>query len=397
MNDLYEKFLILNNLSIDLSFLQINTSLNPDLILNKLDNLTLSDDILDNINLDYGIEKFYSISKWLNPILITIITLLGLYGNFVSLVIFSSQSFNKQSIKILRMYLIFLSTSDLLVLIFHYIDFTFISWTNLIKSRKFCLNLMNQSRIFCKLIPFLRNLFRTMSIYCLVLLSIHRIYSLYYPMVKSRWSNLKFNKTVIFLIFIFAVLINWHNLILNDLVGHYKTNQIFCSINRNYFRYQFIFDFKYIIVSILIPIIIIIGISFVLYTKIRFVLKNRSYYVNGIVLNRNERRLPSDQSVKSAYLTLILSKWFVILHLPYTIIWSLLHIQLRKESSRVENFLLFLIYTKPNENENKKYLLKGFLNFFEVLTILNYSVNFFIFIVKLSLFKKIYKKKFFFF
>ncbi|RNA12519.1 G-coupled receptor -like protein [Brachionus plicatilis] len=367
MNELLERFLALSSLKIDLSFLQLNFSTDSDLILSKLDNITLTDDMLDNTNLDKWVEKFYILSKWLNAFIITIITLFGLYGNTMSLLIFFSHSFSKQSFKILRMYLIFLSTSDLFVLIFHYIDFTFLSWTNLIKSRNFSLNLVNQSRAFCKLVPFLRNVFRTTSVYSLIFLSIQRTVSLYFPMIKSRWSNLRFNKILIWLIFALSILLNLNNLVLNDLVSHYKTNQIFCSINRNFLSYQFLFDFKYIIFTILVPIFIIIGISIVLYRKIRFSLKNalkktesfsvsmsgrssRSMSLNqirfGSKKSRNDfayfgNRINKIRSVRAAYLIVILSKWFVFLHLPYAIIWSILHFHLKEESIRL-NFKIFL-------------------------------------------------------
>ncbi|RNA00258.1 hypothetical protein BpHYR1_035327 [Brachionus plicatilis] len=219
-------------------FFQLSMSLNRGLILAKLDNKTLSDDI-QSINLDHQIELFYNISKWLNPICVSIITLFGLYGNIMSL-----------------------SIKDIL------------------------------------------NLFRTMSVYCLVLLSIQRIFSLYYPMRRESMQFLP--KKLI------------------------KSNQILVH-----------------------------------------------------------DRLPSVHSVRAAYLTLILSKWFVILHLPYAIIWSLLHFQLREETIQAENILLHLINPKSDENENQKYLLKTLLNLFEIMDILNYSVDFFILIMNSNQIKKI--------
>ncbi|RNA31545.1 hypothetical protein BpHYR1_018914 [Brachionus plicatilis] len=51
MNDLYERFVGLLNLKVDLGFLNLNISTHADLLLSKLDNITLHDNILDNINL----------------------------------------------------------------------------------------------------------------------------------------------------------------------------------------------------------------------------------------------------------------------------------------------------------------------------------------------------------
>ncbi|RNA39825.1 hypothetical protein BpHYR1_014267 [Brachionus plicatilis] len=70
MNDLYERFLGLKNLNIDLSFIQLNSSTQMDLILCKLDNITIPDTMLDNINLDTWVNNFYNLSKWLNWLLL---------------------------------------------------------------------------------------------------------------------------------------------------------------------------------------------------------------------------------------------------------------------------------------------------------------------------------------
>lgn len=419
MNDLFDRFLALSSLKIDLSFLKLNVSTDSELILSKLDNITLTDEILDNTNLETWIENFYYLSKLVNAFIITLITLFGLYGNTMSLFVFFSDCFRKQSIKILRMYLVFLSISDLFVLIFHYIDFTFLSWTNLTKSRNFLLNLVNNSRTSCKLIPFLRNIFRTTSIYCLVFLSIQRTVSLYFPMIKSKWSNLKFNKMLIWIILGLSIFLNLNNLFVNDLVSHFKTNQVFCSINRKFLRYQILFDLKYILLTILIPIFLIIGISIVLYKKIKFSIKNEIKKTGSISTNTSNQRSRSlsanlirfgsikcskdfisfgnrinkIRSVKAAYLIVILSKWFVFLHLPYAVTWCILHFHLKEETIRVQNFLLYLVYTKPNENENKKFFLKGMLNLFEILSILNYSVNFLIFTFNVPLFRKMHNRK----
>ena len=73
-----------------------------------------------NIYINESIEIFYEVSKWLNVIMITVITIFGLYGNLISIVIFRDGSYNKNSIKSLRVYLVMLAVSDLLVLVCFY-------------------------------------------------------------------------------------------------------------------------------------------------------------------------------------------------------------------------------------------------------------------------------------
>lgn len=222
-----------------------NFSINDYNGLNKID-------LYENIRLNKSVEHFYEFSKWINVIIITLIIFLGFYGNFMTIVIFTSKCFAKNSLRILRMYLIIIAISDICVILFHYLDFTFRTWINLTRSHSSKFNFVDKNLFFCKLIPYLRNVFRAISIYALILVSTQRLVALYFPMVKSRWSSIYFNRKLIFLLFIFSISINLNNVFLNDLLKNHGEN--FCSINKNYLRIQFIFDIKFVIVTILIPI-----------------------------------------------------------------------------------------------------------------------------------------------
>lgn len=181
-------------------------------------------------SLNKFIEIFYIMSKWLNVIFLTLVTLIGLYGNTMSIIIFTSKSFNKSSIKILQIYLVLISISDTLVLLFHYLDFSLRSWVNLIDIHSSKFNFVDKNQFFCKVIPFLRSVFRTISVYSLVLISTQRLVVLYFPIIKSRWSLLEFNKKIIYILVFFSITLNWNNLILNELVLHHN-GEYYCSVD----------------------------------------------------------------------------------------------------------------------------------------------------------------------
>ncbi|CAF1034416.1 unnamed protein product [Brachionus calyciflorus] len=325
------------------------------------------------------IEQFYIISKWSNVILMTLIALVGLYGNTVSIFIFSSKSYNKNSSKSLRTYLVILSLSDLFVIVLHYIDFTFRSWINLTGSYKSQFNFVDKIQIFCKLVPYLRNVFRTISVYTLLLMTIQRLIVLYFPLARKRWFSVKFNRTLLKWLLILSFVLNLTNIFMNDLIEHESNQELYCSIKKKNIHYQFVADIIFVIVTILIPCLLISLITIILYLKIRHSLGFKSYGdeqinfdtklkknykctlshsdTNISYYDSNERALPkkkqvhfncksdfsykkySTNSIRTTYMLVVLSKWYIMLHLPYFICWCLFYLHLNNRLFNLSDYL----------------------------------------------------------
>ena len=218
-----------------------------------------------------NIAKFYGVSKWLNVILITIIEILGIYGNIISIVIFFSKLYNKSnSMKSLKVYLITLSFSDLFVLVFHYIDFTFRSWVNLTDTHKNArFNFVDKFTIFCKLIPYLRNVFRSISVYILILMALQRLIILYFPLNRAKWSSPKFNNTLVSVLITLAFLLNTSTMVMNTLLEHKDHDQAtYCSVEPSLHHIQFKLEILFTLFTIFIPCCIILALSIILYNKI---------------------------------------------------------------------------------------------------------------------------------
>jgi hypothetical protein len=221
------------------------------------------------LTLHENVEKFYEISKWLNVILITLITIVGIYGNAVSIVIFLSKLYRQSnSMKSLKVYLTTLALSDLCVLIFHYVDFTFRSWVNLTESYTARFNFVDKYTLFCKGVPYIRNVFRTTSVYILILMTLQRLIILYFPFNRARWSSPKFNNSLVFALSITALLLNVNSLLMNTLVNHDENEETYCSINKENFELQFKIEIAFVCLTILVPIFIILTLSIILYNKI---------------------------------------------------------------------------------------------------------------------------------
>lgn len=284
-----KNFEILNN-SVNHSILNNNN--------NNIDNSILfSNDYLSEHNFssnylkysDYYIlvNKFYDTSKWLNVSLITLITLFGFYGNIVSILVFSHRSYKNVP---LRACFILISIADVLVLLLHYLDFTFRSWVNLLGIYDSKFNFVDKCLLCCKMIPYFRNVFRTISVYILLLMTVQRNVQLYFPLYRSKWfcSNKFIKKRLVFII-VLSLLINLNNPYLNSLVQHKQSGEMYCSVDSEHVSLQFKIDLLFVLVTILIPILLILILSFVLLTKIKSNAPN--YYFQFCLCKRNSTSL----------------------------------------------------------------------------------------------------------
>ena len=107
--------------------------------------------------------------------------------------------------------------------------------------------------------------------------------------------------------------------------------------------------------------------------------------------NQTSLRRNLKQSIKTTYMLLIVSKWFILLHFPYFICWCFYYVHMNKLHGRFSS--------DPNDiilisewDLNKKILLKSLLQFFEILFLFNYSINFLLYFIYGPLFRKTHSK-----
>lgn len=223
------------------------------------------------------VYAFYILSKWLNVILITVITVTGLYGNTMSLRLFLRKFLNKKTQQKLTIYFLLLSLSDMLVLALHYVDFTFRSWVNLLDAHSSSeFNFVDKCLLCCKLLPYLRNVFRTVSVYTLLILTVQRFIVLYFPLVRSKFLSLRFNESLIVGLVMFALCLSMGNLFMNDLVPHKETQQNFCSVDERFVHVQFAVDVVFVSLTIIFPTLFIFIFSIILFLEIRRNLPDQS-------------------------------------------------------------------------------------------------------------------------
>ena len=122
-----------------------------------------------------------------------------------------------------------------------------------------------------------------------------------------------------------------------------------------------------------------------------------------INLNLNFAHTKTGRSVRTTYMLVLLSKWFILLHFPYFICWIILHLHFDIHNKYVKDFVDVVIQNDSvKENYNtlnrwdsivtKTKLLRSFVNLFEVLLLFNYSINFILFNLNGPMFRKKHKE-----
>lgn len=131
------------------------------------------------------------------------------------------------------------------------------------------MNFVDKCSLCCKLFPYLRNVFRTVSVYTLLILTVQRFIVLYFPLVRSKFLSLRFNEGLIVGLVTFALTISAGQLFMNSLVPHKQTGEIFCSVDERFLHVQFAVDLVYVMLTIIFPTLFILVFSVILFLEIR--------------------------------------------------------------------------------------------------------------------------------
>ncbi|UJR29960.1 hypothetical protein I4U23_017507 [Adineta vaga] len=134
-----------------------------------------------------------------------VLTTLGIIGNILSILIFLSPRYRRQSS---HFYLLSLALSDLCFLIINLIEDTFRNHNELYHSR---INILDRSStIICILVQYARNTTRLLSSWIIVAFTIERLLVVFYPLKRAIICRRKIARCVVLLLFLACILINFN-------------------------------------------------------------------------------------------------------------------------------------------------------------------------------------------
>jgi hypothetical protein len=183
-----------------------------------------------------------------------ILTTVGIIGNILSILIFLSPRYRRQSS---HFYLLCLALSDLCFLIINFLEDTFRNHNQLYKSR---INFLDRSpSIICIFVQYARNVTRLLSSWIIVSFTIERLLVVFHPLKRAIICRRKIARFVVLIVFILSCLSNinvpFHYGIINLFDG--QQNDTICDILPKYRSIYMRFAITTMITVYLFPMCII--------------------------------------------------------------------------------------------------------------------------------------------
>lgn len=183
-----------------------------------------------------------------------ILTTLGVIGNTLSILIFLSPRYRRQSS---HFYLLTLALSDLCFLIINLFEDTFRNHNELYHSH---INFLDRSSsIICILVQYARNVTRLLSSWIVVSFTIERLLVVFYPLKRAVICRRKIARFVVFILFILSFLINinvpFHYGVINS--SNQTADDSICDILPKYRSTYMKFAITTMIIVYLLPMCII--------------------------------------------------------------------------------------------------------------------------------------------
>jgi hypothetical protein len=151
----------------------------------------------------HGMSTLVIIERYMSIYGPFILTTLGIIGNILSILIFLSPRYRRQSS---HFYLLSLALSDLCFLIINLFEDTFRNHNELYQSR---INILDHSSsIICIFVQYARNITRLLSSWIIVSFTIERLLVVFYPLKRAIICRRKIARFVVFILFSMSLLIN---------------------------------------------------------------------------------------------------------------------------------------------------------------------------------------------
>ena len=278
--------------------------------------------------------NFLDIANKINLFSTIIIICIGLIGNLLSLIIYSQSKYRLNSSNV---FILILSITDSLFLIIHFFEDTI----NILEQYYYIeinfLNIIDINRESCKIANYLRYVLRSISSFIILAFTIQRYIIVYSPLSSKRFKTKRYAWYTCLITINSSFIMNIWSLFMIDLSNQNKK----CDIIDKWINVYYYISICYFTLTKLLPMLIIvilncliihiskkddlkrdqyrnINMTNIIDTNIR---RNAIKTLNQII-NKNKT---INQTSKMSKTLALASFSFVILNLPYVIMWYLFY------------------------------------------------------------------------
>lgn len=359
---------------------------------------------------------FLEQSRKINLVLTSIVIIFGLVGNSLIIFIFGQKRFRKNSFNI---YLLCLAINDSIFLIVQFFEDTLKNYTHIYTDNTnflHLLNLIDRFQLACSLIEYLRYVLRSISAYIIVSFTIQRYMMVKSPLISKKFeSKISAYKTVVSVVVVSFLCNSWVPFMFDT--GTHKL----CMLNEIKSIFYSSLRILYVFLTMVLPLIIILVSNYliklksveddlkrteislvsmkskkIISTKIRrskrykhemtrCEYKIRVHYLNiNEYINRITSREENHQKINKCFL--LISITYSLLNLPYLISWCLFYYKLKDQNNEADDG------SDDDGGGGENTIWENYLfacvKLTEILYLLNYGINFFIYCFSGSIFRK---------
>ena len=295
--------------------------------------------------------NFLELSDKINVIISILIVCIGLIGNSLSLLIYGQSKYRLNSSHV---FIFILAIIDSLFLIVHFFEDTIRNYKKYYLLNINYLNIIDTNKEICILTNYMRYVLRSISSYIILAFTFQRFIIVYSPLSNRRFKSKKYAWFICLLIIISSLLINSWSLFVFDLTTLNNTKQ--CDVHEEKLNTYYYITISYFTLSILIPMVLIVILNVLIINKSKKDELKRNKFRNVLITSSNrmtlqnnvnnnsskvttirrnalksttndlkldrEKRARIKISAKKMTKTLVLvSSSFVLLNLPYSIMW----------------------------------------------------------------------------
>jgi hypothetical protein len=279
--------------------------------------------------------NFLDTTNKINLFATILINCIGLIGNTLTLIIYGQSKYRLNSSNV---FILILSIVDSLFLIVHFFEDTIRNYKKYYLLPITFFDIVDKNREVCILTNYFRYVLRSISSYIILAFTIQR-YSVVYSPLSSKFKTKKYAWYTCLIITTGSFIINSWSLFLFDLSIN-RINGKQCDIIDTWVNIYYYISISYFTLTTLVPMISIVILNYLIIHKSKKDDLKRKQYISGNITstvrysinNRrnalkstnqiqltNNNNVPS--STKMTKTLALVSFSFVILNLPYAIMW----------------------------------------------------------------------------
>ncbi|XP_074643405.1 uncharacterized protein LOC141900414 [Tubulanus polymorphus] len=296
---------------------------------------------------------------------------IGIFGNGMSILIFLQTRKSKDSASV--QYLSALAVSDTMNLALYGLTEWFRSGAKDASSGKWSFEILAKNGALCKICRYLSFISFHLSSWIIVTFAAERLVAVWFPLKSTRLISCGRRRRIIIFLVVSTMLMKLPYLHLYEIHQVHRNVTATCFYDKTKWKYGYLYTFIDFFVATFLPCVLLCLVNLAI--TIGVIKSKKAVKIRSATCNEQRRAMENKCIVN----LLIVSSLFVVLEIPYVVVWMMYFIMSRPGQSTIpdEDYVMFIFK-----------LAKLFSSF----KMLNYSLNFIVYTLSLDFYRRKFKR-----